>query len=79
MYFNQVQFDFTLRRWGTTGGPHAMVTNLKKSMMEGRIMSVLRVSLERVDAKWDNFMFGIGLAVPFILHLDNRYNEKICV
>ena len=56
-----------------------MVTKLKKSMMEGRIMYILRVSLAQVNAKQDNFIFGMELAVPCILHLENRISEKIVV
>ena len=41
--------------------------------------TILRESILRVDEKREKFLFPMDLAVPFILHMENRISEKIAV
>ena len=55
------------------------MAKLKKSMMDGKMVEVLRASIDRVEAKRANFLFPMDLALPCILHLENRVSEKLVV
>ena len=64
---------------GLRGGAGGKVAKLKKSMMDGKMVEVLRASIDRVEAKRANFLFPMDLALPCILHLENRVSEKLVV
>ena len=47
--------------------------------MNGRMVKVLRDSITRIEDMQDGFLCGLDRAVPCILHLENRVNEKLVV
>jgi len=55
------------------------VAKLKESVMNGRMIKVLRDSIKRIEDMKDGFLFGLERAVPCVLHLENRVNEKLVV
>ena len=61
---------------GKDRGAGEKVTKLKKSMMDGKIIDMLRAPIERVEVNRANCLFPMYLALPYILHLENRVSEK---
>ena len=55
------------------------VSKLKASLNDGKMVKVLRDSIKRIEDKEDGFLFGLHKAVPCVLHLENRVNEKLVV
>ena len=55
------------------------VAKLKESVMNGRMVKVLRDYIKRIEDLQDGFLFGLERAVPCVLHLENRVNEKLVV
>ena len=55
------------------------VAKLKESVMNGRMVKVLRDSIKRIEDMKDGFLFGSERTVPCVLHLENRVNEKLVV
>ena len=81
-----VDTEFKLRGWskmfkdGSGIHPIALVdkiTKLKQSMLEGAIVIQLRDSIEHNGSVVGDFLFAQSLAIPCILHMENRVNEKI--
>ena len=59
------------------GGPLAWVTKLKQSMMDERIVCMLRALIQCIETQ--RFLFELDIAVPCIFHIENRVSEKIIV
>ena len=55
------------------------VAKLKMSLMDGRMVLFLRASINRIEEKEKGFLFGLDRAVPCVLYLENRVNEKLVV
>lgn len=53
------------------------VFKLKDSLLEGEMVSQLRDSVTHNDTVKDGYLFPLSLAIPCILHLENRVNEKV--
>ena len=53
------------------------IASLKKSLLDGAKVAILRKSLHRVVDKSDKFLFPMEKAVPCILHMENRVSEKL--
>ena len=53
------------------------VTKLKYSLLEGTVVIQLRDSIEYNRSIVDEFLLPQSLAIPCILHIENRVNEKI--
>ena len=84
-FIAQVNKEFGIREWlirPMDGGfitIKAKVAKLKASLMEGRMIKVMRDSIKRIEDKQSGFLFGLERAVPCVLHLENRVNEKLVV
>ena len=78
-FFQSIKYEFELRKWKFTGNPFLCVQKLKQSMMDGRMVTVLRDSIQHVEEKRGTFLFPMELAVPCILHMENRISEKVSV
>ena len=84
-FIAQVNKEFIMRGWISThtdGGFMTIkqkVSKLKKSLMDGRMVLFLRDSINRIEEKEKGFLFGLDRAVPCVLHLENRVNEKLVV
>ena len=55
------------------------VMKLKSSILEGEMISQLRDSVTHNDTVKDGYLFLLSLAIPCILHLENRVNEKVII
>ena len=53
------------------------IVSLKKSLLDGAKVAILRKSLDRVVDKSDKFLYPMDKAVPCILHMENRVGEKL--
>ena len=84
-YIAQVNKEFTMRGWINTHADGGFMTikqkvaKLKVSLMDGRMVEFLRASINRIEEKEKGFLFGLDRAVPCVLHLENRVNEKLVV
>ena len=45
-------------------------------MLKSKIIKHLRDDIDRFDTTSDDYLFAIEKAILFILHLENRINEK---
>ena len=43
------------------------------------MVKALRDSIKRIEAMENGFLFGLDRAVPCVIHLENRVNEKLVV
>ena len=81
----QINKEFELREWPSVHSDGRImtvkqkVTKLKESVMNGRMVKVLRDYIKRIEDLQDGFLFGLERAVPCVLHLENRVNEKLVV
>ena len=81
----QVNKEFGMRGWMNKHGDGGFMTikqkvsKLKVSLMYGRMIKVMRDYIKRIEEKEDGFPFGLHKAVPCVLHLGNRVNEKLVV
>ena len=81
----QINKEFELREWpsvhldGIIMVVKQKVTKLKESVMNGRMVRVLRDFTKRIEDMKDGFLFGLKRAVPCVLHLENRVNKKLVV
>ena len=81
----QINKEYNLREWpsvhldGSIMTVKQKVAKLKESVMNGRMVKVLRDSIKRIEDMKDGFLFGLERAVPCVLHLENRVNEKLVV
>ena len=79
----QIKKEFDLRGWSSLSYDGSLMTvkqkvaKLKDSLMNGRSVKVLRDSIKRIEDEQDGFLFGLDKAVPCILHMENRVNEKL--
>jgi hypothetical protein len=84
-FIAQVNKEFSLRGWLNKHADGSFMTvkqkvgKLKASLMDGRSIKVLRDSIKRIEEKEAGFLFGLHKAVPCVLHLENRINEKLVV
>ena len=53
------------------------VHKLKQSLLEGATVIQLRDSIEHNASVVGDYLFALSLAIPCILHLENRVNEKV--
>ena len=53
------------------------VLKLKNYLLESKIIKNLRDAIDRYDMTSDDYLFAIEKAIPCVLHLENRINEKI--
>ena len=81
----QIRKEFELREWSSSYDDGRLMTvkqkvaKLKESLMNGRMVKVLRDSIKRIEDEQDGFLFGLERAIPCVLHLENRVNEKLVV
>ena len=84
-FIARVNKEFGIRGWmnkhedGSFMTIKQKVSKLRASLNDGRIVKVLRDSIKRIEYKEDGFLFGLHKAVPCVLHLENRVNEKLVV
>ena len=84
-FIARVNKDFGIRGWMNTHEDGSFMTikqkvsKLRASLNDGRMVKVLRDSIKRIEDKEDGFLFGLHKAVPCVLHLENRVNEKLVV
>ena len=85
-FSNVIDGEFKLRNWQRLvlcGGVMKIrsladkVMKLKSSILEGEMISQLRDSVTHNDTVKDGYLFPLSLAIPCILHLENRVNEKV--
>ena len=82
-FIAQVNNEFGIREWSSSHVDGSFMTikqkvaKLKASLMEGRLIKVMRDSIKRIEDKQSGFLFGLERAVPCVLHLDNRVNDKL--
>ena len=53
------------------------VSKLKASLLNGRMVKVLRDYIKRIDDNEGRFLLGFHVAIPCVLHLENCVNEML--